>query len=207
MCVHGTQAPSRWVQRWLHLIPPGSRVVDLACGAGRHSLLAAAAGYRVLAVDRDSEALARLRQAAEIAGTAQALSLVQADLEGPHWPLQPGCTDALIVTHYLWRERFADWLALLAPGGVFIMETFARGNEAYGKPSNPAFLLEPGELLARLGSGWTVVAFEQGLDTDPQSRVLQRIVAVKSSEAVDPLEAGHSAGGSMRSAWTLRLNS
>jgi SAM-dependent methyltransferase len=205
--VHGTQAPSRWVQRWLHLIPPGGRVVDLACGAGRHSLLAAAAGHSVLAVDRDAAALAQLQQAAKTAGTAPAISLVQVDLEGAHWPLHAGGADALIVTNYLWRERFADWLALLAPGGVFIMETFARGNAAHGKPSNPAFLLEPGELLSRLGSNWTVVAFEQGLDSEPQPRVLQRIVAVKPSEAVGPLEARDSASVSARSPWTLRINS
>ncbi|HET7772548.1 MAG TPA: class I SAM-dependent methyltransferase [Burkholderiaceae bacterium] len=201
------------MQRWLHLLPAGGRVVDLACGAGRHSLLALAAGHRVLAADRDAAALALLRQAAETAGTAPALSVLQADLEGAVWPLQPGCADGLIVTHYLWRERFADWLELLVPGGVFIMETFARGNAAYGKPGNPAFLLEPGELLARLPANWTVVAFEQGLETEPQPRVVQRIVAVRASGpgSTDPVgelpAAAATTGTSAQAAWTLRLNS
>ncbi len=210
--MHGSQAPSGWVQRWLHLLPAGARVVDLACGAGRHSLLAASAGHRVLAVDRDPVALAMLLQAAETAGTAQAVTSIQADLEGQGWPLMPSCADALIVTNYLWRERFADWLDLLAPGGVFIMETFARGNARYGKPSNPAFLLEPGELLARMPPAWTVVAFEQGLDAQPQPRVVQRIVAVLPGERstpdpVDDLAASAVPDAAVRALWTLRLNS
>lgn len=161
-------APSAWVQRWAHLIAPGGTVLDLACGSGRHVRWLAAQGLRVTGVDRDAEALAPLHGVAE---------LVVADLEaeGP-WPLAGRRFDAVVVTNYLWRPRFADVLALLADDGVLLYETFAAGHEALGRPSRPDFLLQPGELLQRC-AGLQVVAYEDGRLEDPPRRV-QRIAAL-----------------------------
>ena len=86
--------------------------------------------------------------------------------------------DAVLVTRYLHRPLFPALLDAVTADGVFLYETFTVGNEAFGKPSNPAFLLAPGELLAVIGARFTVLAFEQGLTTDAKPQVVQRVAAV-----------------------------
>ena len=170
--------PSAWVQRFAGLIKPGGRVLDVACGSGRHALWLAAQGFAVTGVDRNAEALQ---------GLPAGIEAVQADLEGAPWPLPGRVFDAIVVTNYLWRPLWPDLLAALAPGGVLVFETFAQGQQRYGKPSRPDFLLQPGELL-QVCAGLRVVAFEDGLATDP-ARCLQRIAAVRSSH--DDTDASH----------------
>ena len=116
---HDIVAPSAWVVRWAPLITPG-RVLDLACGGGRHARFLAGLGHEVTAVDREPRAL--------------------------------------------------------APGGVLIYETFMAGNERFGRPSNPAFLLAPGELWAAF-AGLHIIAFEQGLSLQPKPAMVQRLCA------------------------------
>lgn len=166
--MHGTENPSAWVQRWTHLITPNSRVLDVACGAGRHMRWLAAQGHTVTGVDRNPDALA---QAAD-AGTT-----VLADIENGPWPLDGQTFGAVIVTHYLWRALLPVIVQSVAPGGVLIYETFAAGNETVGKPSRPDFLLQPGELL-RATEGLQTVAYENGFESGPD-RFVQRIVAVR----------------------------
>ncbi len=168
---HAGGEASAWVQRWSHLVAPGARVLDLACGAGRHLRWFAARACVVTGIDRNADLIAPLANLGE---------LIVADLEGDNWPLNGRSFDAVIVTHYLWRERFAQLVACVKPGGLLIYETFAAGNETVGKPSNPAFLLQRGELL-RLCAGLRIVAFEDGFETSPD-RFVQRIVALR----VDP---------------------
>ena len=129
---------------------------------------------QVDAVDRDRTALDRLQDVTGVRAR-------EMDLEGEDWPLAGGHYEAVVVTNYLYRPRFDDMLALLPPGGVLIYETFMVGNERFGKPSSPAFLLQPGELLERLSGEWTVVAFEQGEVASPRPGVVQRVCAVKGS--------------------------
>lgn len=167
---HQSLAPAPWVARFAALIEPHSRVLDLACGYGRHARYLAAQGHRVLAVDRDAAALATL---AAVPG----IETRQADLEGADWPFAGSRFDAIVVTHYLHRPLFAPLLDALDPQGVLIYETFARGNEAFGKPSRPEFLLEPGELLERCGKALCVIAFEQGRTGQPFDAVVQRLCA------------------------------
>ncbi len=171
--MHATiDSPSPWVVRFSALIAAGGAVLDLASGAGRHArYLAQHRACTVLAVDRDAASLAAL---AGIAG----IQTQVVDLEGEDWPLAGTRFDAVIVTNYLWRPRFDDVLALLKPDGVLIYETFAAGNEAYGKPSRAAFLLQPNELLARIRNRLQVVAFEQGVVSQPKPAVVQRIAAL-----------------------------
>lgn len=166
-------AASAWVQRWSHLVPPGARVLDVACGSGRHARWFAQRGCKVTGVDRDAAALQGL------AGVAET---IVADIEAGPWPLGARQFDAVVVTNYLWRDRLPEILASVAPGGALIYETFAAGNETIGKPSNPNYLLRPGELL-QAAQGLRVVAFEDGFDPDPP-RFVQRLVAVR--EAPDP---------------------
>lgn len=167
-----TGKPSHWVTRFASLVPASGTVLDYACGGGRHARLLAGTGRRVMAVDRDAAALAGLDGVDRV----KALEL---DLEGEDWPLAGLRVDAIVVTNYLHRPRFAQLLDLLAEGGVLIYETFMRGNERFGRPRSPEFLLEPGELLERLGSAFSIVAFEQGEIGDPPTAVVQRVCAVK----------------------------
>ena len=172
---HGGQAASAWVQRWSHLVPLGASVLDLACGSGRHVRWFAQRGCRVTGIDRDAAAVAPPGEMAEI---------VVADIESGPWPIEGRSFDAVVVTNYLWRERLADVLASLAPGGVLIYETFAAGNETIGKPSNPKFLLRSGELL-QAAAGLHVIAFEDGYEPAPE-RFVQRIVAARGSPSQTP---------------------
>jgi SAM-dependent methyltransferase len=171
--------PSSWVERFAPLIPQGE-VLDLACGAGRHARFLAARGNRIVAVDRDAVALER--------AAGSGIVTMQIDLESedtPHavWPFSVGCFAAVVVTNYLHRPLFPRILESIAQEGVLIYETFAQGNERFGRPSNPAFLLTPGELLERLradaGNAWHVVAFEDGYIDLPKPAMVQRICAVK----------------------------
>lgn len=172
--MHGTGGPSAWVVRWAHLIAPGARVLDLACGHGRHTRWLAGRGAHVTAVDRDETALATM------ATLANATTL-GADLEGAPWPLAADATfDAVIVTNYLHRPLFPQIAASVGPGGVLIYETFAQGNERYGKPSNPLFLLAPGELLdVAHAAGLRVAAYEDVTLPAPRAACVQRLCATR----------------------------
>jgi SAM-dependent methyltransferase len=163
--------PSAWVQRWATRIPAGGRVLDVACGGGRHARYLAGLGHEVEAVDRDAEKLSRLAGAAGIHTRV-------ADLEGAAWPYVDGEFDAVIVTNYLHRPLFAGLLAALAPGGVLIYETFALGNERYGRPRNPDFLLQPGELLKVAHGRVEVIAYENLAVEAPRPALLQRMCAL-----------------------------
>lgn len=171
--------PSAWVQRWAHLVRPGGRILDLACGPGRHAYWLHAQGFALTAVDRAPEALASLAPLA-----AAGAEVLQAELEEGAWPLAEREFDAVVITNYLWRPRLADVIAAVAPGGVLIYETFALGNETVGRPARPAFLLRPGELL-QAAAGLRVVAYEDGF-LDDHPRFVQRIAAVRELPAELP---------------------
>jgi SAM-dependent methyltransferase len=162
--MHATiERPSPWVLRWIELIDRGP-VLDLAAGGGRHSILFAERGLEVIAVDREPL-------------TVPGVRFVQADLEGGGpWPFAGQRFAAIVVTHYLHRPLLPHLAASLADGGVLIYETFMAGNERFGRPSNPAFLLQPGELLAAF-ENLTPIAFEQGYVETPKAAMIQRLCA------------------------------
>ena len=163
-------APSPWVVRWAAELPAGASVLDVACGSGRHARWLAARGLRVTGIDRDAAALAGL------AGIAET---IVADIEGGPWPLPPGAVfDAVVVTNYLHRPLWPYLLSAVAPGGRLIYETFAVGNETVGKPSNPAFLLAPGELLDAVRGQLRVIGYEDGFLASPRDAYVQRVCAV-----------------------------
>lgn len=163
--------PSAWVQSHAGLLPAGARVFDLAAGGGRHTKYFNGLEHKVTALDRD---ISRLRDLA-----AQGVEVLAADLEdGSPWPLGDRQFDGIVVTNYLHRPLFPHLAAALAPGGVLIYETFGQGNERFGKPSNPDFLLRPGELLQVAAEyGLQVLAYECGEVTEPKRAIIQRIVA------------------------------
>ncbi|WP_225032778.1 class I SAM-dependent methyltransferase [Paraburkholderia sp. XV] len=168
-----TGEPSRWVQRWAHLVEAGGAVLDVASGTGRHARFFAARGHPVTAIDRDAAALASMHG-------VDGLTTVAADIENGPWPLPAQAQfAAVVVTNYLHRPLFPQLLRALAPGGVLIYETFAQGNETVGRPSNPAFLLAPGELLDAVRALLRVVAFQDGFLAEPRPAYVQRICAVR----------------------------
>ena len=129
---------------------PGGEVLDLACGSGRHARHLVTLGHPVIALDHDPEMLEKAA--------------------GP----------GIVVTNYLHRPLLEAMIASLAPDGVLLYETFAEGNEQFGKPSNPKFLLKEGELLAwALEQGLRVVAYEDGRVEQPKAALVQRICAVR----------------------------
>lgn len=130
-------------------------MADLACGGGRHGRYFFDRGHAVLLVDRD------LSRVADLSG-APGVELLQADLESGPWPLAGRTFSGVVVTNYLWRPRLADVVALVAPGGALIYETFAQGQERLGRPKNPDYLLAPGELLDAVRGKLTVAAYTHG---------------------------------------------
>ena len=166
------QNASPWVRRFASLVPKNSLVLDLACGGGRHSRLFSGLGYSVLAVDQD---INQISQYKESAITAQAV-----DLETDEWPLQGKLFGGIVVTNYLFRPHLDRLPEMLEEGGALIYETFAQGNAQFGKPSNPNFLLKPGELLSLAAHhSLKVLAYEDLYVDDPKPAMVQRLCAVK----------------------------
>lgn len=156
---------SEWVARWAPLIPRGA-VLDVACGEGRHARYLSSFGYEVTGVDRDTQVIEGVR-------------FVRADLEdGSPWPFRGQRFSGIVVTNYLHRPLFPQLEASLEEGGVLIYETFMAGNERYGRPSNPAFLLRPAELLQAFPQ-LAPLGFEQGLVERPKKAVVQRLCAIR----------------------------
>jgi len=180
---------SPWVARFTPLAQSGE-ALDLACGSGRHTRYLAARGMRVVALDRKAELLEALE--------GEGVTIVQHDLEveGAVWPFEAGRFSLIVVTNYLHRPLFADIVRSLAPDGVLVYETFAQGNELYGKPSNPDFLLAPAELLelARAG-GLRVLAYEDGHVDHPHPAQVQRLCAVNEAFLKTEARLDHNVAG------------
>lgn len=168
--------PSLWVKRFLEEIPRSKGpIFDLACGSGRHTHLLLAAGFEVWAVDRDVDSLAALES---LGATCFNIDLEQ---EGFMWPFEAEQFAGIIVTNYLHRPLLASILSSLADQGVLIYETFATGNEQYGRPRNPDFLLRENELLEHFvctkTAGWhqQCLAFEHTYVNQITEAIVQRI--------------------------------
>ncbi len=168
--------PSPWVTRFATLIPANGRVLDVACGTGRHARFFANRGHPVDAVDRDASSWQT---------PTQNINFVCADLEAPGavWPFAGQQYAAVVVTNYLHRPLFPALLQAVAPGGLLLYETFAQGNERYGKPSNPDFLLAPGELLEVADGVLKVLAYEDLYVETPKPAMVQRLVAQAVAQA------------------------
>src|SRR3954471_18994711 len=159
------EEPSEWVVRWAARVTRGP-VLDVACGSGRHARFFRDLGFDVVAVDRAPTELEGIR-------------FVKTDLEdGNVWPFSGERFGAIVVTNYLHRPLFPQLAASLDAGGVLIYETFMAGNERFGRPSNPQFLLKPGELREAFAT-LEELGFEEGEVERPKRAMIQRICALK----------------------------
>ena len=159
---------SSWIAAWAGLVPAGAGVLDIAAGKGRHTRFFAERGHPITAVDRDVSGLA----------TTDNIEVVAADLEdGSPWPLAGRTFGAVVVTNYLHRPLFPVLLDSVGPGGVLLYETFMIGNERFGKPSRPEFLLNDGELLELVRGRFSVIAYEARMISEPAMAMVQRIAA------------------------------
>lgn len=170
-----TGKPSSWMVKYAPLIANGGRVLDLACGRGRHAIWLAQLGYQVDALDRDTATVSGMIGINNI-------NVHVADIEANDAYLCGQQYDGIIVSRYLYRPLLSTLAEILNPDGVLIYETFMTGNERYGKPSNPDFLLLPDELLETYSPLLKIIAFEQGEETEPRPAVMQRICAIKATE-------------------------
>jgi len=167
--------PSAWVTRFGASVAPGGEVLDVACGGGRHTRWFLDRGHSVVAIDRDLSGVADLG--------VRGVELVEFDLEvGAPLPTAGRTFAAVIVTNYLWRPILDDLVRAVAPGGWLLYETFARGNERFGHPTNPDFLLRPGELLELARAhALHVVAYEDVVVDVPRPAAVQRLAASRSA--------------------------
>lgn len=171
--LQGPSSPSAWICRFLPSLPPGAPVLDLACGGGRHLRLLHALGHRVTGIDRDLSGVKDL-------DGQPGVELLERDLEdGTPFPLADRQFGGVIVTNYLHRPLLPAVVDSVAAGGLLLYETFAQGNERFGKPSNPDFLLRPGELFEAVQGRLQVIAYEDRQVTVPRPAAVQRIAAVR----------------------------
>jgi SAM-dependent methyltransferase len=186
------KSPSSWIARFAPLVPKdgasGGLVLDLAAGGGRHARHFHGRGHPVMAADRDISALADLAREA-------GAEVIEIDLEdGKPWPFDASSFAGIVVSNYLYRPHFDGLITSLEPGGVLLYETFARGNEAFGRPRNPDHLLKSGELLDLVHGRLQIVAFEHGRIDEAPPGVKQRLCAVNDldlSEREDGEPAPH----------------
>ena len=165
--------PSKWVVEHAPLISKGGKVLDLACGSGRHAIWLSRQGYQVDAVDRDAQTLAGMQGMPNI-------NVSIADLETGNWPATDQRYDGIVVSRYLFRPLLSTLAEMLNPNGVLIYETFMLGNERYGRPSNPDYLLARDELISVYAPLLKIYAFEQGKVDEPVPAMTQRICAINS---------------------------
>ena len=166
-------SPSKWVTRFVTLIAPGGTVLDLASGHGRHTKFLLKNGFKVTSLDANISGLKTISD-------KNGLEIIEKNLEKcGSWPLGQRQFSGVIVTNYLHRPLFPHIISSLKDNGVLIYETFAIGNQNFGKPTNPKFLLKPGELLAEVFGKLRIVAYEEGFFQTPKKSVKQRICAIK----------------------------
>ena len=175
---HSSDTPEPWVVRFAALVPVGGRVLDLACGSGRHARLLAARGHPVTALDRD---LTGFKDG------GFAFETIESDIENGPWPFENRHFAGIVVVNYLHRPLLPTISASLEPGGVLIYRTFAVGNERFGRPRNPDFLLKPNELLDAFAGTLTVVAYDCGEVALPRPAVIQRLCATKPPRPIPAL--------------------
>lgn len=154
------RGPSSWLIDNADLLPRGGRVLDVACGKGRHALLLASAGFDVRAIDRDPAKIAFLKSAAERLSLRLETSVIDLETD-PSPDLGAASFDAVLVFNYLHRPLMPALRDAVKPGGRIFYETFTTAQALRGHPRNPDFLLGEGE-LATLLKPFTILRAREG---------------------------------------------
>jgi SAM-dependent methyltransferase len=176
-----TVAPARWLVDHAHVLPPTGDALDVASGSGRNAFWLAARGLRTLAIDSSATAIAGIRENERRLGLGLRAEIV--DLETEEATLPADSCDVIVVVHYLHRPLFPALRAALRPGGILVYETFTRAQAQRGKPTNPAFLLEPGELRTLIAP--LDVLFER--EGEFEGKMLASVIAARRREPSGPL--------------------
>ena len=167
---HNHQDISVWAHQHAGRIAPASNVLDLACGNGRHTRYLAGLGHRVTAIDRNLSGVVDL-------AADDRFELIEHDLEHSPWPFTGRRFGGIVVTNYRYPPLYPYLIAALTDGGTLIYDTFAAGNERFGHPRNPAFLLKPGELLDAFAADLHIVAYDHGYVDAPEPALRQHLCA------------------------------
>jgi len=162
---------SPWIKNNLDKIAKRSLILDLACGSGRHSILARKQGFIVIATDIDYKKLFFLKKTKDI-------RVLQTDLERKNnWPFKKNIFDAIIVTNYLYRPLFKNIFYSIKPKGFLLYETFSIENKKFGRPYNPNYLLKPRELLnLALDNEISVIEYEEIITHYIKPKAIQRLL-------------------------------
>lgn len=168
---HHLPNPEPTVVEWAKQLPKSCSILDLAAGGGRHTLWLANQGHQVTAVDQNTEVLQ--------SRATKDVRIITADLENAPWPLSGEQFDAVVVVNYLWRPLLQTILGSVRVGGHLIYETFGVGNERFGRPRNPDFLLRPDELRLAASPDFYVIEFAHEEVGEPPTAVRQRLFATR----------------------------
>lgn len=172
--------PAAWLTGNRDLLPRGGRVLDVACGRGRHARWLAGAGFEVHAIDRSAEAIASLRDTAARLGLRIEAEVIDLETDPPP-ALPEAAYDAVIVFNYLHRPLLPALRAAVKPGGRLFYETFTTRQAERGHPTNPAFLLKEGE-LAQLVAPFPVLRRREG---EFDGRFVASIVAARPAGTIE----------------------
>jgi len=167
--------PSSWIKKIIYSIEPGGKLIDIACGQGRHSI-EFANRYKVFAVDKNNKFLKKLENIKNVV-------TINEDLENSlKWSFSKSKFKIVLISNYLFRERIGDLFNLVDIGGYLIYETFAVGNEKYGKPTNPDYLLCRDELLEIKPKNFITIDYFFGERFENSKKsVVQRLAAKRIS--------------------------
>jgi SAM-dependent methyltransferase len=153
--------------------PPPGLVLDLACGSGRNGIYLATLGVPVVLCDISEEALSRARKLAREQEVSPRFRVL--DLEkGGKSPLEEDRYRGIIVFRYLHRPLIPAIQKAIRSGGILIYETFTVDQIRYGKPTNPDYLLKPGE-LRQWFSDWEILHYSEGIQPNPERAVAQLV--------------------------------
>jgi rhodanese-related sulfurtransferase len=167
------RGPAGWLLHNADELTGGGRVLDIACGRGRHALPLGAAGFEVHAVDRDPEAIHFLASVAKRLGLPVHAETI--DLEAAGVDLGRERYDVVVVFNYLHRPLIPAIVRALEPGGVLFYETFTVGQAQRGRPTNPAFLLKDGELPGLVAP----LVVERSREGDADGKLVASVIARK----------------------------
>ena len=172
--------PHELVARFVLQLKPGrapKRVLDLACGVGRHALYLAELGWQITAVDSSKVAIEILSQSAAAKGLQ--VDARVADLERGEFIIEPDSYDLIVNCCYLQRDLFPAIKAGVSIGGCVLAVIAIVDDAPEVKPMNPAFLLQPGELRAQF-DGWKLLHDFEGKQAAGR-RAMAEIVARRNS--------------------------